>query len=270
MLSQWTAYTFLAAVLVLPLAAILLAVLRSRLTPFQCLLWGVAYLFVKLLWRTRWSGPLPLPPGQGAVIVCNHRSSVDPFFLQTAADRPIHWMVAREYCQNRSFAWFLNACEVIPVGRGGIDTAATKAALRITAGGGLVGMFPEGRINMTEDLMLPGRPGAAWLALKTRAPVVPCYIEGSPFTGTAWGPFLKPARVEVRFGQPLDLSEFFGREGESGVVEEVMRRCLVAIAELAGQPDHEPQLAGRAWKPSPEEIAEHLAASEARRRGKST
>ena len=42
--------------------------------------------------------------------------------------------------------------------------------------GELVGMFPEGRINTTDQLLLPGRSGAALIALKARAPVVPCYI----------------------------------------------------------------------------------------------
>ncbi|MDX1944612.1 MAG: lysophospholipid acyltransferase family protein [Pirellulaceae bacterium] len=269
MLSDWAAYGFLAAALVLPLAALAvglaLAVVRSKLTPLQCVLWGVAYLLVRLLWRASWSGALAVPPGRGSILVSNHRSSVDPFFLQTAADRPIHWMVAREFCQSRAFGWFLRACEVIPVGRGGIDTAATKEALRIVSAGGLVGMFPEGRINMTDDLLLPGRPGAAWLALRTRAIVIPCYIAGSPYRGTPWSPFLTPARVQVRFGLPLDLTAYHGRENEPGVVEEVMRKCLIAIAELAGQPAYEPKLAGRSWKPSEEELAALSAASAARR-----
>jgi 1-acyl-sn-glycerol-3-phosphate acyltransferase len=95
------------------------------------------------------------------VIVANHRSSVDPFFIQVVAPRAVHWMVAREYCEHWAFRWFLRTCEVIPVSRGGIDTAATKQAIRLARGGGLIGMLPEGRINMTEEFMLPARPGAA-------------------------------------------------------------------------------------------------------------
>ena len=96
----------------------------SRMNPFQCLLWGVAFLLCKLLWRARWLNRLTLEEGRGAIIVCNHRSSVDPFFLQTATGRKIHWMVAREYCRNWLLGPPLRALEVIPVGRGGIDTAA--------------------------------------------------------------------------------------------------------------------------------------------------
>jgi 1-acyl-sn-glycerol-3-phosphate acyltransferase len=172
--------------------------------------------------------------------------------------------VAREYCQRGALGWFLRTSEVIPVSRGGIDTAAIKAAIQITSRGGLVGMLPEGRINMTTELLLAARPGAALVALKARVPVVPCFIQGSPYRRYLWSPLLMPARAIVRFSQPLDLSEFYGREQEDGVLEEAMRRILKAIAALAGQPDYEPQIAGRNWKPTEEEIEAAIAAAEAR------
>ena len=51
----------------------------------------------RLLWRTTVSGPLPIGPDQGAVIVCNHRSGIDPLLIQMATERVVHWMVAGEY-----------------------------------------------------------------------------------------------------------------------------------------------------------------------------
>jgi 1-acyl-sn-glycerol-3-phosphate acyltransferase len=224
----------------------------------------LAYLLVKLLWRGQWHGWLPLADSQGAVIVLNHRSSVDPFFIQTLTGRKIHWMVAREYCEQPILGCLLRTCEVIPVGRGGIDTAATKAALRIVSAGGLVGMFPEGRINMTDDLMLPGRPGAAHVALKAGVPLVPCYVEGSPYNRVPASPFFMPARTSVRIGQPLNLAEYRGREDQNGVVDEAMSKCLAAIAELAGRRDFRPRLAGRNWKPTAEELAAAMEAGSRR------
>ena len=34
---------------------------------------------------------------------------------------------------------------------------------------------------------MPGRPGAALIALKARVPVVPCYIHDAPYDGTMLG-----------------------------------------------------------------------------------
>jgi 1-acyl-sn-glycerol-3-phosphate acyltransferase len=263
-LSQFAAITFLMLLVVVPLVALAVTMARSRMNPLQCFLWTIAYLLCKFLWRTRWPGWLALPPGRGAIIVCNHRSSVDPFFVQTGTGQKIQWMVAREYCEHPAFGLFLRNCEVIPVSRGGVDTAATKAAIRIVSQGGLVGMLPEGRINMTTDFMLPVRPGAALVALKARALVVPCYIHGAPYRRYPWSPFFMRARVEVRFGKPIDLAEFYGREGEPGVVQEAMTRVLRALARLADRYDYEPRLAGRNWKPTAAELEAAMTAAEAR------
>ncbi len=255
MLSTTAAVLFLVAVVAAPLAAVAWGLTKSALSPPQCLLWIIAYLLVKLLWRTRWEGKLAIADGQGALIVCNHRSSVDPFFLQTATGRKIHWMVAREYCEHPAFRWFLTTCEVIPVGRGGIDTAATKAALRIVEQGGLVGIFPEGRINWTSDLLLPIRPGAAVIALKTGAPLVPVYIEGSPYHLVPWSPLLMRARVVVRFGLPIVPQSAPPSDDDKEASEVVMRLWAAQIAALVDQPEFEPQFAGRQWKPTAEELA---------------
>jgi 1-acyl-sn-glycerol-3-phosphate acyltransferase len=266
-LSQFAAIAFFLLLMAAPLGALVFVLSRSRMNPLQALLWGVAYLLCKLLWRARWPGWLSLDDRQGAVIVLNHRSSVDPFFVQTATGRKIHWMVAREYCEHPGFRWFLSACEVIPVSRGGIDTAATKAAIRIVSQGGLVGMLPEGRINMTEDFLLPVRPGAALIALKAGVPVIPCYIRGAPYRRYAWSPFFMPARVEVRFGPPVDLTAFHSREGEAGTAHAAMRQIIAALAALAGQPDFQPQIAGRNWKPTEAELAAAMDAADERELG---
>ncbi len=159
---------------------------RSALSPAQSALYAVNYVVVRVLWRAEVQGRFPLAAGQGGVIVCNHRCPLDPGIIALAVPRMVHWMVAREYCQQPAFRRLLQLCEVIPVGRGGIDTAATKAAIRLVEQGNLVGIFPEGRINTTADLLLPGRPGAALIALKARCPVVPCYIEGRRTTARRW------------------------------------------------------------------------------------
>lgn len=263
-LATIAAAVFLLLLALVPLAVVIITTARSRMNPFQCVLWGAAFLLCKFLWRTRWANALPLADGQGGVIVCNHRSSVDPFFIQTATGRKTHWLVAREYCKHWAFRWFLSACEVIPVSRGGIDTAATKAAIRLAAGGGIVGMLPEGRINMTEQFMLPARPGAALIALKAHVPIVPCYIRGSPYHRYPWSPLFMPAHVEVRFGQPLDLAKFYGRENEDGIVQEVTRQAMKAIGELAGRSDFQPQIAGRVWKPTEAELEAAMADQERR------
>lgn len=225
---------------------------RSPFRPDQTAVYVVNYLIARILWRARIGGRLPIRPGQGAVIICNHRGSLDSSFIALTVNRVVHWMVAKEYCLHPVLKWFFRICESIPVSRGGVDTAATKLAIRYAQEGELVGLFPEGRINATDQLLLPGRPGAAMIALKARVPVVPCYVAGSPYDGTVWGCLFMPAKVDLEVGQPIDISEYYGRENEREVLEDLTRRFLVEMARLAGSPDFQPQLAGRFYKPGQE------------------
>lgn len=218
---------------------------RSPFTPAQTVIYGYNWIMVRVVWRTRVSGPLPISADQGAVVVCNHRAPIDPSFIAVTTLRVVHWMVAKEYCENPVLASIFRLCEVIPVGRGGIDMAATKAAIRYAREGGLVGLFPEGRINTTDRLLLPGRRGAALIALKAQVPVVPCYVSGSPYDGTIWGWIFMPAKARIEVGRPIDVSQFSGRENDRGVAEELTGVILREIARLAGQPDYQPELAGR-------------------------
>lgn len=229
-----------------------LAILLRRLpfTPLQNCLYALNLVMARVLWRARVSGSLALPADQGAVIVCNHRSPVDPSFLYLATRRAVHWMVAKEYWRHPALAWFFRTCEAIPVRRGGIDTGAAKAAIRLARGGGLVGLFPEGRINTTDRVLLPGRAGAALIALKARVPIVPCYLSGSPYDGTTWGCLFMPAKVRLEIGPPIDFSELHGRESQREALEELTKRLLSEIARLAGHEDFQPELAGRFSKPS--------------------
>ncbi len=210
------------------------------------------YLFnlmiTRVRWRARVEGKIDLPRGQGAVIVCNHICPVDPAFIALACDRPVHWMVAREYFHVPLIGLGLRILAAIPTGRGGVDTAATKMAMRLAEGGDLVGMFPEGRINDRKRFMLPGRAGAAMVALKARVPVVPCYVEGSPHDGTDFGFFLMTAKTRLVVGRPIDISEYYGREGDREVLKMLTRRFMREIAALAGKSDYEPVLAGKEWK----------------------
>jgi 1-acyl-sn-glycerol-3-phosphate acyltransferase len=224
---------------------------RSPYTPVQtCLLW-TDMLLAKLLWRA--DIPKRLPPGceGGAVVVANHRSSVDPFFIQLVPGRRVHWMVAAEFFSTPVAGWFLRQTGAIPTRRGGVDITATKTAIRLAQQGELVGMFPEGRINTTgEEFLLPVRPGAALVALRSKVPMLPCYIEGAPYDGKKpTSPFFMRARVKLRFGNPIDLSDHDEAGNERELAKELTLRAMREIARLAGRDDFEPKLAGKNWLP---------------------
>ncbi len=219
---------------------------RTEYTLVQFLLDRTAFILLRLLWRTKAPCGLPLSRDQGAVIVANHRSSVDPFFIHLAAKRRVRWFVAREYFSNRLFGWFLRETGAIPTRRGGIDNASVREAARLLNNGIWVGVLPEGRINTTDEFMLPVRPGAALLARRANVPILPVYIDGAPFGKSVISPFFMPANVVITVGELLYPADFDSDK-------EMIAAATQEIARLAGHVDYQPQLAGRNWKPNPNE-----------------
>ncbi|MFO0941792.1 MAG: lysophospholipid acyltransferase family protein [Pirellulales bacterium] len=176
---------------------------HSDYSTWETILYIPVFLVGRMLWRVSFTNSAPEALKQGAILAANHRSSVDPFFVQLAARRRVHWMVAREFCEHFIFGKVLKPFMVIPTNRSGLDLNSTKLAIQFAQEGRLVGMFPEGKINITSAPLLPIRGGAAMVAIKTGVPVIPLYIEGSPYCRTVWSPILMPARVRITFGEPI-------------------------------------------------------------------
>ena len=249
MLTSFSAILLFFLIAAVPAVFAIRHLFRKPFTPLQWILYFINLLLVRVLWRAELPERLPIPAGQGALIICNHRSSIDPCIIQAAAgDRLVHWMVAGLYGERTFIAWLLKQLEIIPVGRRGSDVSPTKTAIRRAARGELVGMLPEGAVNTTEQFMRPVRPGAVLVALKAHVPILPCYIEGVPYDDVPWKPVLMTARVRLKVGKLIDISDYFGREREDGVIDQLTLECVREIAKLAGQEGFEPQLAGRDWK----------------------
>lgn len=202
-LSRWLAVGWCIALLAITLVYLARLAARSTYNPWETILYAPVYLFGRLLWRVHFTNEAPSALDDGGILVANHRSSVDPFFVQLAATRRIHWMVAKEYCVHPLFGPFLRLFEVIPTNRSGVDTASTKHAIRLARAGRLVGMFPEGELNHTRQPLLPVRSGAAMVAARGNVALIPLYIQGSPYRRTVWSPVFMPARVGITFGDPI-------------------------------------------------------------------
>ncbi len=202
-METWIALAWLAIMLVAALGYFIHLIRRSDYDLWESCLYLPTYLMGRLVWRVHFTNEPPEEITGGAVLVANHRSSVDPFFVQLAARRRVHWMVAKEYCDHFIFGKILKAVQAIPTNRSGMDTASTKQAMRITGQGRLVGMFPEGQLNHTRYPLVPIRSGAAVVAAKSRVPMIPLYIQGSPYRRTVWSPLFMPAHVAITFGSPI-------------------------------------------------------------------
>ena len=146
----------------------------------------------------------PLPASGAAILVCNHISGLDPVLLQAASSRLIVWMMAKEYYDMKSMKWFFKTVEAIPVARGQRDTSSTRAAIRALEAGRVLGIFPEGKIETSRDL-LPFHIGVAMIALRTGVPVYPAYLDGTTRGKEMLPAVLMPNTISLRFGPKVEF-----------------------------------------------------------------
>lgn len=221
---------------------------------------------ITIVWRPRNSGMGNVPADGAAILACNHLSFADHFFGPLPIRRPIVFLGKRDYFTGKGVKGllsraFFSGVGVIPLDRTGgkASEEALATGLRVLGEGKLLGIYPEGT-RVPDNRLFRGKTGVARLALQARVPVVPMAMintfELMP-AGEKPKVFGLPGRPGVRFGKPLDFSEFYGREDDREVLRTVTDRIMHGIRDLSGQEyvdryaaDVRAELSGKGTRPS--------------------
>lgn len=229
--SMWVPL-LLGTLLALTAGLLFVRVWTSPLRPTVAFWWHVTWFYCKVWFRFRREGPCTVPRDGPVIIVANHTSSIDPLLLITATPHRVPaFLIAQEYSAVPVFGGLTRMLECIPVRRDGTDVAGTKAALRHLKAGKALGIFIEGRIARPGEV-LPPKDGAALLALRTRAVVVPAHISGTVYDDHVGRSFFRRHRARVRFGEPLDLTAWRSPQTDASSLAEVSTLLLDRIREL--------------------------------------
>jgi 1-acyl-sn-glycerol-3-phosphate acyltransferase len=173
-----------------------------------------------------------LPADGPYIVAANHHNYLDGIVLGAAWPGHIAFLVMpRVYAATPLHPPFHRWAGHIPLNLTRPDPGAIRRALRVLAGGGIVGIFPEGPFSVRGRLEA-GQPGVGMLALRTGVPVVPVGILGT-YEALEGRRFYLPRRhpLHLRIGVPRS----FG--GGAGVMEkerraDVTRRIMTDIAGL--------------------------------------
>ena len=142
-------------------------------------------LFVVLRFRIATSGRDVLPRSGGYfVIAAAHRGWMDPFVVMHALPlEPRAWFLgsaASTFTSRWKEALAHRLGGLLPVWRGGVGIDQHVASARaVIANGGVFVQMPEGTVSGPPGMVGPFRTGAALIALRTGAPIVPIAIAGT-------------------------------------------------------------------------------------------
>jgi 1-acyl-sn-glycerol-3-phosphate acyltransferase len=142
------------------------------------LLRGLARLLVWLFIRLEKHGLENVPQRGPALIITNHLGDADVVLLLAAIPCWCDALAKADLYDFPVLGKLMDAYGVIWVHRGQPDRRALRAALQGLKEGRVIGIAPEGRESLTGSLE-EGTHGAAYLALKGDAPLIPVTFTGT-------------------------------------------------------------------------------------------
>lgn len=185
----------------------------------------IYYGFYKIVYRIKKVNEKNIPD-EGAYIICaNHVNMLDALAVVCGCKRKVRFICKESMFKNKALCWALKLADTIPLNREKNDIESMKRSLKALKNGDILGVFPEGtRKGMEKNLK--AKSGAAFFSLKTGTKVIPLGIQGSfkPFT-----------KVKLVFGEPLDFSEYYGKEKDKEALEKVTNIIMDNIVMLTNK-----------------------------------
>ena len=171
---------------------------EARLSVGEILLRGLAWCIVHTVQRPKLSGVKPALD-EPTIFVCSHVGLMDPVVLMILYHRyMIRPLVAKDYYDKSRFTqFFYTHAQCIPIDRRHVATRWLEDSLVALAKGEHIIIYPEGKRNKTGKGLLPFHSGAALLAAKSGARIIPVYNSMWHF----------PHRYRLAIGEPFSLEE---------------------------------------------------------------
>jgi 1-acyl-sn-glycerol-3-phosphate acyltransferase len=188
----------------------------------------IALIIIKLVARIDLKGMEHVPQAGALVVVTNHLSSFDT--LSIIGLGPVRQATAFGAIEHRSdfiAGWALDKLGLIWVRRGEADREAVKIAIDELKAGTAVGVAIEGTRSRTGGL-LPGKTGAAYLANRANAPIVPMAIWGTEQIISNLKR-LRRSTIHIRLGPVVHLPE--GR-ANTAKLEEYTDQLMLTLARM--------------------------------------
>lgn len=193
------------------------------------------FILIRLFVRLEVQGIEHLPASGAYIITSNHVGRLDAALVYYLLQRDdIVMLAAEKYRESALFRWFAKHLNAIFIDRYNADFKALRAVLGRLSEGYVLALAPEGTRSQSGQL-IPARPGAAYLAAKSGAPVLPVGITGSEDSRVKAGlRRLRRPHVVARIGPTFTLPPVPNRGREEALQQysdELMCRIALLLPE---------------------------------------
>ena len=172
--------------------------MNGKDTLFYKLVKPLLIFLIYVLFRPTVVGRENIPKEGPVVLAGNHTKWVDPEMLcAVVRKRQVHFLAKIELFKG-PVSIISKGMGAIPVDRKNHDKKALNNAIESLKEGLCIGIFPEGTINRTDDVIMPFKIGAVKMSYESNAKLVPFVITGKYrlFRKGVKVEFLKPMKVD--------------------------------------------------------------------------
>jgi 1-acyl-sn-glycerol-3-phosphate acyltransferase len=183
--------------------------------------------------RLRVYGREHLEGVDGALLLINHQSYLDPMIVGVGLKRPVSFLARDSLYKVPLIGWVLNHTYVLPINRDAANTASIRACIKRLEEGYLVGLFPEGT-RSSDGQLGEIKPGFVAIIRRAKVPVIPVAVEGcyEAFPKGAW--FIRPHKIRVVFGKPIpaaDIERLTQKGQEAAMAERIHQELSQYISQ---------------------------------------
>src|SRR4051812_45258836 len=193
------------------------------------------------------------------LLVANHRSFFDMYtvssvlFRRTKRPMELYFPVRARFFYDNPLGWFVNLVmgwfsmyppffrEQRDAAKREFDKYSLRRLIQLASFGHahVIGFHPEGKRNFSEDpySLLPAQPGIGKVIYAARPQVIPVFIAGlgNDLPKQVLGNWRGGEQVRIRFGPPIDLTDFYERSDRIRTHKEIADHLMSKIAELGEQ-----------------------------------
>ena len=159
------------------------------------------------------------------IYVSNHYAMLDIMYPVVTTKEIVHYVAKKEVFEMPVLGWLAKKIRAIGVSRDGSDVRGLLDCFKCLKNGEKICIFPEGTRNKTKEAMLPFKHGAAVMAIKCKAPIIPIVIYKKP-------KFFRMAHVLI--GEPIELTEYYGKklsDEELSLIDEQLRQRMLDMKQ---------------------------------------
>lgn len=159
----------------------------------------LGYPIFLLLYRPEFEGRNNIPKSGSVILAGNHTNNLDAAIMLAGPTRVVHMLAKKELFKSKISNAFFRSMGCIPVDRKIHDENAKNEAIEVLKNNEVIGIFPEGTVNRTNDIILPFKYGAVSFAKKTGAYILPFTITGKYK--------LFRRSIKITYGKPYKVTD---------------------------------------------------------------